>query len=794
MKIDPVCLMEVEESQAAATSEYKGEKYYFCAVSCKKKFDANPESYFRAALKKDTTSLATRHSSPSLTTVMLPIQGMHCASCVNRIQTNLSKLNGVGSASLNLATETATIAFDESKISIESIKKSIEEIGYQVLTTEEDNLEDVKDNLEQKEYEELKRDFILSAILTVPISILNMFFAHSYFWMNYLLFVLTAPVLIWSGRRFLVGCWKMLKHFTADMNTLVAVGTTIAFVFSAIATFFPDIFTSIGEHPLTYYDTTAVIITLILLGRMLEVKAKGKASESLKKLFHLQAKTAHVIRNDNEMDISIKNVMVGDVLRVKPGEKIPVDGTIIEGFSFVDESMITGESIPVEKRIGSEVIGATINQNGSFTFQATKIGKDTLFSQIVRMVEEAQASKAPIQLLADKVASIFVPSVIAIAIFSFIGWMFINPDAGLIHAIFGAIAVLIVACPCALGLATPTAIMVGTGKGAEHGIIIKNATSLEVAHKIDTIVLDKTGTVTVGKPTVDEIHLIQPFSEKEILQYAASLENHSEHPLGQAIVQYARSKEIDIESVLEFESTAGQGIKGIVQGKQVKVGNLKYLETIFQLKNGPQSLINDLIEKGYTLIFISVDNQPAGILGVSDVIKEHSREAVDNMKQMRLNITMITGDNERTASIIGKQAGIENIIAELLPNQKAEAIKKLQSEEKVVAMVGDGINDAPALAQADLGIAMGTGTDIASETGDIILVKGDLRSVNTAIELSKRTMKTIRQNLFWAFIYNIILIPLAAFGYLDPMFAAGAMALSSVSVVSNSLRLKRFKI
>ncbi|MDI6767684.1 MAG: heavy metal translocating P-type ATPase [Bacteroidota bacterium] len=793
MKIDPVCLMEVEESQAAATSEYKGKTYFFCGIRCKRKFDSNTDRYLDPSAQTTKTQIPHHQLSIPLNSVMLPIQGMHCASCVNRIQTNLSKLNGVGSASVNLATESARIAFDESKISIESIKKSIEEIGYQVVVAAEDDLEDVKENLEQKEYAELKRDFILAVILTIPISILNMFFAHSFFWMNYLLFAFTTPVLIWSGRRFFIGFWKMLKHFTTDMNTLVAVGTSIAFVFSAIATFFPEIFTSIGEHPSTFYDTTAVIITLILLGRILEANAKGRASESLKKLFHIQAKTAHVIRNGNELDISINNLMIGDILLVKPGERVPVDGTLMEGYSYVDESMITGESIPVEKQAGSEVIGATINQSGSFTFQAKKVGKDTLFSHIVRMVEEAQASKAPIQQLADKVASIFVPSVLAIAILSFIGWMLFGPESGLAHAIFSSIAVLIVACPCALGLATPTAIMVGTGKGAEHGIIIKNARSLEIAHNIDTIVLDKTGTITVGKPNVNEILPIQPFTEKEVLQYAASIEKHSEHPLAQAILEYAKAVRIESESVEKFESITGQGAKGIVNGKQVKVGSYNYLENIFNSKNVYQNQINELVEKGYTLIFITIDDQPAGIIGVSDVIKEHSQEAVNDMKKKRLNTMMITGDNLKTASIIGKHAGIDKIIAELLPNQKVEEIKKLQYEGKTVAMVGDGINDAPALAQADLGIAMGTGTDIANETGDIILVKGDLRSVNTAIALSKRTMKTIRQNLFWAFIYNIILIPLAALGYLDPMLAAGAMALSSVSVVANSLRLKRFK-
>ncbi len=723
-------------------------------------------------------------------TVILPIKGMHCASCVNRIQTHLTKLNGVDKASVNLATESATISFDEAIVDIKLIKTSIEEIGYKVVEVEEDTIEDFKQNIETEEIRLIKRDLIISLVLTLPITIINMFFAHSYPFLNYVLFLLTAPILFWVGRRFFIGFWKMLKHFSADMNTLVALGTSIAFVFSTIATFFPEIFLTFGEHPATYYDTSAVIITLILLGRFLESNAKGKASESLTKLFNLQVKTASVIRDGKETNIPIKYVQVGDLLRVRPGERIPVDGVVVNGRSFVDESMMTGESIPVEKQIGSEVIGATINHSGSFTFQAKKVGKDTLFSQIVKMVKEAQASKAPIQRIADRVASIFVPSVLTIAVFTFIGWMIISPEAGLAHAIFSTIAVLIVACPCALGLATPTAIMVGTGKGAEHGIIIKNARSLEVAHKIDTVVLDKTGTITVGKPTINFIYPIQSFSEEGLLHYASSIEKLSDHPLARAIVYYAKSKGIDSETVQDFESIAGHGVKGIVNGKLVKIGSFKYLEATFNLQNGYQRMIDQLLKNGCTPIFISIDNQPAGIIGVSDVIRTNSKEALDRMKKMGLSITMITGDNNKTASIIGKQAEIENIIADMLPNQKTDEIKKLQSEGKVVAMVGDGINDAPALAQADLGIAMGTGTDIANETGDIILVKGDLQSVNIAIQLSKRTMKTIRQNFFWAFIYNIILIPLAAIGKLDPMLAAGAMALSSVSVVTNSLRLK----
>ncbi len=745
--------------------------------------------------KSYTNTTIPSQTSPtvSIQQIVLPIQGMSCASCVNRIQTNLSKLNGVNSASVNLATESAVIAFDDSRISIESIKKSIEDIGYQVVVADEDNLEDVKENLDQRESASLKKDFILSAILTIPISILNMFFAHSFFGVNYFLFVLTAPVLLWSGRRFFIGFWKLLKHFSADMNTLVAVGTSIAFIFSAIITFFPEILTDIGEHPTTYYDTSAVIITLILMGRLLEARAKGKASESLKKLLHLQSKTARVIRNGQEMDIPIKQVMIDDLIIVRPGERIPVDGILTEGYSFVDESMISGESIPVEKQIGSEVTGATINQSGSFTFQAKKVGKDTLFAQIVNLVEDAQASKAPIQQLADRVASVFVPSVILISVLTFTLWYLLGVEHNLVHAIFSAVAVLVVACPCALGLATPTAIMVGTGVGAEHGIIIKNARSLEIAHKINTVVLDKTGTVTYGKPSVKEVMAFQPFNQNELIYYAAMVEKYSEHPIAHAIIAHANNLEIKLGTPYQFDSIPGKGSEAMVDTKLVKVGNYKYLEEVIKSSGEYLSSVTKLESSGNTVVFVSVAGKLAGLIAVADQIKETSKSAIQAMSNSGLSVWMITGDNKRTAENIAKEVGIANYLAEVLPQDKVLNVKKLQEQGNTVAMVGDGINDSPALAQADIGIAMGTGTDIANETGDIILVKGDLRNVNTAIELSKKTMKTIRQNLFWAFIYNIILIPLAAFGNLDPMLAAGAMALSSVSVVSNSLRLKRFK-
>jgi P-type Cu+ transporter len=727
-------------------------------------------------------------------TVLLPISGMSCASCVNKIQTRLEHLPGMQSASVNLATENASVSFDSSRLSFNDIKKSIQEIGYNVLDIQEDDSEDIKQNLADTEYKKLKNEFLLALVLTVPVSILNMFIAHQFFWVNYLLFVLTIPVLFIAGKRFFRGFWVTVKHRSADMNTLVAVGSSISFLFSGFITFIPSTFSTIAEHPVTYYDTAAVIVTLILMGRLLEAKAKGKASESLRKLLHMQVKTARVIRNGEEVEIPIKHVMVGDIIVVRPGERIPVDGEVTDGYSSVDESMITGESIPVDKQIGSEVIGATINLSGSFKFQAKKVGRQTLFAQIIKLVEDAQTSKAPIQHFADKVASVFVPAVIAVALLSFLGWMLFGPEPKLLHAIFSAVAVLIVACPCALGLATPTAILVGTGIGAEHGIIIKNSRSLETAHKVNTIVLDKTGTITYGKPQVGDLHPFPPHSADDLLKYAAAVEKYSEHPLAKAIVAHAKSKGLDGLTPYQFDSTPGLGAESVIEDKHVKVGNEKYLGAAFKsLDEYHRKQISEFVSRHRTTIFVSIDDTLAGMISISDEIKDTSAEAIGKLKTEGNTIWMLTGDNPESAETIAGSVGISNFITRMLPADKANKVKSLRSEGAVVAFVGDGINDAPAIAEADLGIAMGTGTDIAGETGDIILVKGDLRSVDTAITLSTRTMKTIRQNLFWAFIYNIILIPLAALGKLDPMLAAGAMALSSVSVVSNSLRLKRFK-
>jgi P-type Cu+ transporter len=730
----------------------------------------------------------------------IAINGMTCASCISRVERALLSIDGVNKASVNLATENAVIRHTPGLVNNEIIRRVIEQAGYSVINLQSANGREAQ---RDRDYAVLRFKLIVSAVVTIPIMVIEMGLMWERFpflhvlphqtW-NFILFALTTPVLFWGGSRFFSGFWAVTKHFTADMNSLVAIGTSAAFFYSATATFFPSVFAAAGETPHVYYDTAAVIVTLILFGRLLEARAKGKTSEAIKKLAGLQPKTARIIRDGKEQEIDIARVQVGDLVIVKPGERIPVDGSITIGYSSVDESMITGESIPVEKIKGDLVIGGTINKSGSFTYRANKVGKDTVLSQIIKLVQDAQASKAPVQRMVDKVASVFVPIVLVIAIASFFGWFLTGPEESrLTAALLNFVAVLIIACPCALGLATPTAIMVGTGKGAEMGILIKNSEVLEKAKAIDTVIFDKTGTITTGRPAVTDFSIINnKLREDEIISLTASLENKSEHPLAHAVVRFAKERNYDIIEPDRFDSHTGLGVTGAVNSRFIVIGNAPFLLSHSIGISGAETLAEKFQAEGKTVIYSAIDGSVAAVFGIADVIKENARHSVQQLRKIGLEVLMLTGDTKRTAGEIARTIGLDNYQAEVLPDQKASIVKSYQEKGKTVAMVGDGINDAPALAQADLGIAIGSGTDIAMEASDITLVKGDLDGVLHAIAISRRTFKTIKQNLFWAFIYNTIGIPLAAFGLLNPMFAAFAMAMSSVSVVSNSLRLKRF--
>ncbi|MDA2270648.1 copper-translocating P-type ATPase [Bacillus thuringiensis] len=726
------------------------------------------------------------------------VSGMTCAACANRVEKRLNKLDGVNKATVNFALESATVDFNPDEVNVNEMKSAITKLGYKLEVKPDD--QDASTDHRLQEIERQKKKFIISFILSFPLlwAMVSHFSFTSFIYLPDMLMnpwvqlALATPVQFIIGGQFYVGAYKALRNKSANMDVLVALGTSAAYFYSVYLSI-----QSIGssEHMTDlYFETSAVLITLIILGKLFEAKAKGRSSEAIKKLMGLQAKTATVVRDGTEIKILIEEVVAGDIVYVKPGEKIPVDGEIVEGKSAIDESMLTGESIPVDKSIGDVVIGSTINKNGFLKVKATKVGRDTALAQIIKVVEEAQGSKAPIQRVADQISGIFVPVVVVIAIITFAVWMiFVTPgDFG--GALEKMIAVLVIACPCALGLATPTSIMAGSGRSAEYGILFKGGEHLEATHRLDTVILDKTGTVTNGKPVLTDVIVADGFNENELLRLVGAAERNSEHPLAEAIVEGIKEKKIDIPSSETFEAIPGFGIQSVVEGKHLLIGTRRLMKK-FNIDIEEVSKSMEALEReGKTAMLIAIDKEYAGIVAVADTVKDTSKAAIARLKKMGLDVVMITGDNTQTAQAIAKQVGIDHVIAEVLPEGKAEEVKKLQANGKKVAMVGDGINDAPALATANIGMAIGTGTDVAMEAADITLIRGDLNSIADAIFMSKMTIRNIKQNLFWALAYNALGIPIAALGFLAPWVAGAAMAFSSVSVVLNALRLQRVKL
>lgn len=828
--LDPVCGMQVSPDSAAGSSEFHGERIYFCSPHCKKSFDAAPEKF---NLKPDAPQPAVASVYKPVTLTMgsarkqtapapplpnlsalpamasahaeLPVTGMSCNACAVNIEGTLQRVPGVARASVNFATRRASIDYDPAVTAPARLISAVKDLGYGVVEVSGENSmadRDSEARAHKAEYRDLKRRFIVASIFAAPLLTLGM--AHGMLEFaggNWVQFLLCAPVVFYSGAPFYRSAWSALRHRTSDMNTLIAVGTGVAFIYSVVATISPNLVAIPRREGMTliYFEAAGTIIALILLGRMLESRAKGKTSEAIRRLIGLQPRMARVVRNGAEQDIPIELVVAGDTLVVRPGEKIPVDGRVVSGRSTVDESMLTGESIPIEKSAGAQVIGATLNKTGSFQMTATRVGKDSALEQIVRLVQEAQGSKPPIARLADVISSYFTPAVILIAIATFVGWFLIAPpETRLTVALVNFVSVLIIACPCALGLATPTAIMVGTGRGAQHGILIRGGEALETAHKVTIVVFDKTGTITKGQPEVTDVVTGNAFTEDALVRLAASAERGSEHPLAEAIVRRARDRNLSLEEAAEFQAIEGKGVQAVVSGHQLLLGNSRLMKEHSIDLSGLDSQASRLAEEGKSMLFVAVDGRVAGVIAVADPVKEGAADAIAKLRAMGVKIVMISGDNRQAAEAVGKTVGADRVFSEVLPGEKAGLVKRLQSEGAVVAMVGDGINDAPALAQANVGIAIGTGTDVAIEASDITLMRGDLGGVVAAIELSKRTIRTIKQNLFWAFIYNTAGIPLAAGVFypltgwlLSPIVASAAMAFSSVSVVTNSLRLRR---
>ncbi len=729
------------------------------------------------------------------------VTGMTCASCAASVESVLKQTVGVFDASVNFANSSVLVEYDRI-LSHNQLQNALREVGYDIIIDAEDPTE-VQQELQQKHYQDIKKRTIWSAILTLPIFVLGMFYMQ---WVpgKWISLLMTIPILFWFGRSFFINAFKQAKHGKANMDTLVALSTGIAFLFSVFNTFFPEFWLSRGIEPHVYYEAATVIITFISLGKLLEEKAKSNTSSAIKKLMGLQPKTLKIIENGEEKEIPISAVQVGLTILVKPGEKIPVDGLVSKGSSYVDESMITGEPVPVEKTKDEKVFAGTVNQKGSFQFIAEKVGGETLLSQIIKMVQEAQGSKAPVQKLVDKIAGIFVPIVLAISIITFIVWMSVGGDNAFLQALLTSVAVLVIACPCALGLATPTAIMVGIGKGAENNILIKDAESLELGHKVNAVILDKTGTITEGKPVVTDILWKDKLeNQNQYKQILLAVEAQSEHPLAEAVVNHLKDENIEKGEITSFESITGMGVKAQTEnGSQYYVGNHKLmLEINIQIDPSLMQTAESLEEQAKTVIFFGNEKQVLAILAIADKIKATSKKAIATLQERGIEVYMLTGDNNKTASAVAHQVGISNYQGEVMPSDKAAFVEKLQADGKIVAMVGDGINDSHALAQANVSIAMGKGSDIAMDVAKMTLITSDLQSIPKALELSKRTVLGIRQNLFWAFIYNLIGIPIAAGvlypvnGFLlNPMIAGMAMAFSSVSVVLNSLRLKRVKL